>query len=197
MKFKTYGPGSELFPRELNEFQDEYIDGAYTPWTSIGGASFYVQNTYEKYPLYGYPNAPGGTIACTKETGIFAGWLSSEDYPDSYNDVLRSTQLRVVANVSANAAPAGSLIRSISLRRVNQLVLENMGETGFQKYTLGIEYGKIVFPRIVYTLRTVRYNSPPINFPAAGLYTIEVIPGVADSSRAGLLVHAQIQRRSV
>lgn len=59
MATKTYGPGSSLLAAELNEYQDEYIDAMYSPWTPVGNVGFYVYPRVERYPLYGWSNSLG------------------------------------------------------------------------------------------------------------------------------------------
>lgn len=199
MANKNYTSGSTLTYEDLNDLQDEYIDGVYTPWTAVGGCSFYVYPTAERYPLYGAPTLDehGSTWP---QNGVLASWLDFSYYPTSYNGDVRDLQLRLVAHVATDGYAINNLLTSVSLKAVSVLSLENNPlNTSVQRYALtGTENGKITFPIITDTFKPLRYDGAAFNFPNSGLYTIELLVGIpALGTPVAAAVNVYLQRRAV
>ena len=214
MTIKTYGPGSTLYNTELNEIEDDYVDGGYTPWTIVGHTCFYMfpdivggpppSRTY-RYPLYGSPKADfhesrsyQNRNGLFREMGLAAGYLDPADFPSSYNGTLRTLQLRIVAHVVINGVPIANLLSTLALANVPNLATTTTG-SGFTIYALGTSYGTITFPSMSDTLKSVRVDGDPFTFPAAGLYTLVLTPRFPNTTPdyGGCMVHTYLQRRAI
>ena len=196
MALKTYGPGSELLPTDLNDIQDEYIDGVLTPWITIGSSvgTFYQSPTARASRGNITPAnvQPGLQVNATANDLLAATYLDPADYPSSYNGSLRTLQLRLVALIYTSGYPMGNIAASIALRLVSHSSTAN-------NFTLGAAIATITPGAITETNAMLRYATNPFNFPAAGLYTIEYSYGVVaggDAKAAGSAVGI-IQRRAI
>ena len=195
MTRKIYAPGSELAASELNDIQDSYIDGAYTPWTPFGNASFYVHQDSVARPQYAKPGAPDvsqGAVYYDGTTffGVNAGYLDILDYPSGYADSFRDVHLRFVAMVNTTRNPINDLLVGVSLREIIPST---------SSYFFGPETGELEFPSITNELQTIRFEGSPFLFPPAGLYVIELKPRTMagwDVLR-GAMVNVALQRRTV
>lgn len=196
MSLKTYGPGSELLPTDLNDIQDEYIDGVLTPWITIGGSvgQFYRYSSAQVSRGNITPaNVQADLQSSPANTDFTAAtYLDPADYPNSYNGTLRTLQLRLVATIFTTADPLGDITGTISLRAVT-----HSNTAG--SFTLAAPIVTITPGTINATLSVLQYTSSPFTFPAAGLYTIEYLfAAVAGATgKASASVMGTLQRRAI
>jgi hypothetical protein len=193
MTTKVYIPGSELTPGELNDIQDGYSIPGYEQWRTIGSCTMLEFNsTSAALPKYG---SPSPFRQNDQSSGGFrrAARLDPADWSNSYNGVLRTRQLRLVAIIDTDTVfPIEERINQISLRSLSSSATVNT-------WTLGSQLGTITVPTLLLYPHTYRFEGNPFTFPANAMYTIEETCRVNAVSRfsTGCLINILLQTRAI
>jgi len=187
MTIKTYVPGSEVTPQELNDIQNDYIVAGYESWVTLSQNGGDVFSSVAAQNMYSPP-----TSFLDFDSQWMASRLDPADYPNSYNGSLRTRQLRLVVICQTDLVAIGDRVQDVSLRTVASSATVNT-------YTLGTKLGTVTIPSLDESQTYYRFDGDPFTFPAAGLYTVEhALRGqAATAANVGLSLGVLLQTRAI